>query len=446
TGWDILFFWVARMVMLGMYLTGEVPFAKVFCHSLVRDAQGRKMSKSLGNVIDPLDVIEGISLESLHDKLLDGNLDPREIAKAKKGQAMDFPNGIPDCGTDALRFALCAFTSAGRDVSMDIQRVYGYRKFCNKLWNATLFALTKLGADFVPATGTAPTGRESLAERWILHRLNCAARDTNAALAGMNFMAATTAIYSFWLYDLCDVYIEYIKPITTPEADPSARSSAQQTLYTCFDQALKILHPFMPFVTEELWQRLPRRASEASPSICIAEYPEPRSDYDNSQAEADFDLVTKFAAGGRSLAAAYKILSKATFYITNTSDASYTFTAAQVGGIATMISGCQSITALKPGESAPPGCAAAAVTDEAAVHLLVRGNPNIDQEIGKIEKKIAKVASLKEGLEKAASGPNYGRIPAAVREANAAKANSYASEIEVLQSSIETLLVLKGDE
>ncbi|KAJ2768924.1 valine--tRNA ligase [Coemansia nantahalensis] len=446
TGWDILFFWVARMVMLGMYLTGEVPFSKVYCHSLVRDAQGRKMSKSLGNVIDPIDVIEGISLEGLHGKLLDGNLDPREIAKAKKGQAMDFPNGVPECGTDALRFALCAFTSAGRDVSMDIQRVHGYRKFCNKLWNATRFALAKLGDDFVPATSTAPTGEESLADRWILHRLNCTARDTNAALATMNFMAATTAIYSFWLYDLCDVFIEYIKPITTPEADAGARNSALQTLYTCFDQALKMLHPFMPFVTEELWQRLPRRANETCPSICIAAYPEPRSDYDDSRAEADFELVTKIAGAGRSLAAAYKVLSKSTFYVTNTSDASYAFTASQVDGIATMISGCQSITALKPGEAAPAGCAASAVTDEAAVHLLVRGNPGIDQEIGKIEKKIARIAKLVEGLEKTAQGPSYDRIPVAVREANAAKATSYASEMEVLRGSIETLLVLKGDQ
>jgi valyl-tRNA synthetase len=175
TGWDILFFWVARMVMMGIKLTGQAPFNEVFCHAMIRDAHGRKMSKSLGNVIDPVDVIQGISLDELHSKLYEGNLDQREIEKAKAGQKADFPKGIPECGTDALRFALCAYTSGGnyvklfvfnsfnmlnciftimifigRDINLDILRVEGYRKFCNKLWNATRFALLKLGDDFKP--------------------------------------------------------------------------------------------------------------------------------------------------------------------------------------------------------------------------------------------------------------------------------------------------------
>ncbi|KAJ2777764.1 valine--tRNA ligase [Coemansia javaensis] len=444
TGWDILFFWVARMVMLGIYLTGEVPFPKVFCHALIRDAQGRKMSKSLGNVIDPIDVIEGATLQSLHDKLAEGNLDPKEIAKATKGQAMDFPNGIPDCGTDALRFALCAYTSSGRSVNLDIQRVHGYRKFCNKVWNATRFALLKLGPDFVPRADAAPSGRESLAERWILHRLGCAARDTSAALAGMDFMPATTAVHGFWLYELCDVFIEYIKPITTPDADPATRESALQTLYTCFDQGLRLLHPFMPFVTEELWQRLPRRASESAPSICVAAFPEPRADYEDARAEADFELVKGIAAAGRSLAASYKVISKSTLYIANATDEGHAFAAAQADGIATMIAGCESITALRPGEAVPAGCAALPVNDQIAVHLLVRGRVDFGQEIGKVEKKIAKLAKLKEGVEKIAGSPGYEKVPPAVREANAAKVAGYSAEMEVLRSSIEALLVLKG--
>ena len=132
------------MVMMGIKLTGKVPFSEVFCHAMVRDAHGRKMSKSLGNVIDPIDVIQGVSLDALHKQLEMGNLDPREIVKAKEGQKRDFPKGIPECGADALRFTLAAYTSAGRDINLDILRVDGYRKFCNKLWNATRFALMKL--------------------------------------------------------------------------------------------------------------------------------------------------------------------------------------------------------------------------------------------------------------------------------------------------------------
>jgi valyl-tRNA synthetase len=207
TGWDILFFWVARMVMFGIKLTGQVPFAEVFCHAMIRDAHGRKMSKSLGNVIDPVDVIEGIALQGLHDKLYEGNLDPREIKTAMAGQKADYPAGIPECGTDALRFALCAYTSGGRDINLDILRVDGYRKFCNKLWNATRFAMMKLGDNFTPRPDAKLTGNESLADKWILHKLNKAAIDTNKALEERNFMAATNVVYNFWIYELCDVFI-----------------------------------------------------------------------------------------------------------------------------------------------------------------------------------------------------------------------------------------------
>ena len=144
TGHDILFFWVARMVFFGQKLTGRLPFTEVYLHAMVRDAHGRKMSKSLGNVIDPLDVIYGIDLEGLMSQLDGSNLDPAEIGRAKEGQKQDYPQGIPECGTDALRFALCQYTAQGRDINLDVKRVQGYRFFCNKLWNATRFALTYL--------------------------------------------------------------------------------------------------------------------------------------------------------------------------------------------------------------------------------------------------------------------------------------------------------------
>ena len=150
TGWDILFFWVARMVMLGLKLTDQMPFREVYCHAMIRDAHGRKMSKSLGNVIDPLDVIQGLPLEKLHAKLYEGNLDEKEILKAIAGQKKDFPKGIPQCGTDALRFALCAYSGGGRDINLEILRVEGYRKFCNKIFNATKFAMLKLDESFRP--------------------------------------------------------------------------------------------------------------------------------------------------------------------------------------------------------------------------------------------------------------------------------------------------------
>lgn len=183
-----------------------VVFREVYLHPIVRDAHGRKMSKSLGNVIDPMDVIYGITLEDLHKQLVDSNLDPKEVDKAKVGQKQDYPEGIPECGTDALRFALCAMCQ-GRDINLDILRVQGYRFFCNKIWNATKFALNCLGSDYEPPNDEGLIGGESLMDRWMLSRLAAAVSDANKGFENYEFTLVTTSIYNLWLYDLCDVYL-----------------------------------------------------------------------------------------------------------------------------------------------------------------------------------------------------------------------------------------------
>ena len=290
TGWDILFFWVARMVMLGLKHTGDVPFTEVFCHALVRDAHGRKMSKSLGNVIDPIDVINGISLDALHEKLMTGNLDPKEIKRAKASQKEDFPKGIPQCGTDALRFGLCAYTTGGRDLNLDILRIEGYRKFCNKIYQATKFALLRLGDDYKPLPTECKTGNESLVENWIIHKMNNCAKNINAHLEARNFLEATNDIYQFWLTELCDVYIENSK-VYILEGTPEERLSNQHTLYLCLDSALRMISPFMPFITEELWQRLPKRESVNVETIIRAEYPLYRKDFDDEESFENYNVV-----------------------------------------------------------------------------------------------------------------------------------------------------------
>lgn len=183
-----------------------VFYREVYLHPIVRDAHGRKMSKSLGNVIDPMDVINGISLENLHLQLYESNLDPKEIEKAKAGQKQDYPDGIPECGTDALRFALCAMCT-GRDINLDILRVQGYRFFCNKIWNATKFALTYFSNDFEAPIGSDLLGIESNLDLWMLSKLSAAIADANKGFSTYEFPLTTTAIYNVWLYDLCDVYL-----------------------------------------------------------------------------------------------------------------------------------------------------------------------------------------------------------------------------------------------
>lgn len=310
TGWDIMFFWVCRMVMFGVKLTGKVPFTEVYCHSLVRDSDGRKMSKSLGNVIDPQDVIEGIALEDLHQKLIGGNLAPSEVEKAKKYQKAAFPDGIPQCGTDALRFSLISYTTGGGDIAFDIKVIYGYRKFCNKIYQASKYVLGKLEADFVPQKTRDITGKESLAEKWILHKLNTAAKEINEALAKREFSQSTTIVYQYWYNHLCDVYIENSKAIIQ-DGTEEEKISAINTLYTALEGALTMIHPFMPFLTEELWQRLPRRPEDKTPSIVKAKYPVYDAAMDNPQAEEAYELVLGVSRGIRSLMAEYSLKDEA---------------------------------------------------------------------------------------------------------------------------------------
>ncbi|OTF82634.1 valine-tRNA ligase-like protein, partial [Euroglyphus maynei] len=270
TGQDILFFWVARMVMMSLLLNDKLPFETVYLHPIIRDAHGRKMSKSLGNVIDPLHVINGITLKELHQTVYNSNLNESEVSRAKAGQKADFPRGIPECGTDALRFGLLAYTSQGRDINLDIKRIEAYRNFCNKLWNAIKFTLLYLKQDFRPLSDKCPlTGDESLMDRWILSCVNQASQSIDTAFEEYRFADITQILYDFWLYKFCNTYLECIKPVFQSEAEnPSAAEAARQTLYTVMDIGLRLLHPLMPFITEELFQRLPRRPDFDPISLC----------------------------------------------------------------------------------------------------------------------------------------------------------------------------------
>ncbi|KAK7696379.1 hypothetical protein QCA50_001033 [Cerrena zonata] len=426
TGWDILFFWVARMVLLGIHLTGKMPFEEVFCHAMIRDAHGRKMSKSLGNVIDPVDVIQGLDLESLHAKLYEGNLDEKEIAKAKSGQKKDFPKGIPQCGTDALRFSLCAYQAFGRDINLDIQVVEGYRKFCNKIFNATKFAMLRLGDNFVPEPVAKPTGNESLVEKWILHKLNLATIEVNRRLTERSFQLSTRAIHSYWLYELCDVYIEAMKWMVDDAAPEPIKNSARQTLYTCLDHGLRLLHPFMPFVTEELWQRLPRRPDDPTPSIMVSSYP-----------VADSAFV-------RSLAASYSLLNDIQLFFRASSDNDAVLFESQLPSITSLVKGCKSAKVVRTLEEVPEGCGSLVVSPNVIVHVLVRGLVDLDAEIGKCDKKLQFAQLNLDKILKLESQKDYEQnVPEDSRLATAEKRKTFETDIANLQLSKEMFAKLK---
>lgn len=268
TGSDLLFFWVARMAMLGQELTGRLPFSQVLLHSLVRDAAGRKMSKSLGNVIDPRDVIGGASLQELQEKLHRTILDPHELAVASEGQKRQFPHGIPECGTDALRLALCSHNVHGDDIRLDVASVLNQRHFCNKVWNAVKFVLAALGPHFTPQP-PEETSPHAPMDRWVLSRLARAVGDFGRRMEALEVHGATAAAQHFWLRSFCDVYLEAIKPsLRRPDPDPTTL----QTLLSCAELGLRLLAPLSPFLAEELWHRLPR-APPAPPTLCLAPFP-----------------------------------------------------------------------------------------------------------------------------------------------------------------------------
>lgn len=239
TGWDILFFWVARMIMFSLKLTGKIPFSEVYCHSLIRDSEGRKMSKSLGNVIDPVDIMDGIALQTLHDKLKVGNLDPKEVKMAEKYQKTAFPQGIPECGADALRFTLIQYTTGGGDIAFDIKVMHAYRRFANKVWQSTKYVLGVLGTNFKPGKKNTLTGGESAGDLWILHRLSETAKAVNNALAAREFADSTKSIYAFYYDQLCDTFIEFSKAELRDH--PEREVAIKNALYNALEGGLLLV-------------------------------------------------------------------------------------------------------------------------------------------------------------------------------------------------------------
>ncbi|XP_048472476.1 valine--tRNA ligase, mitochondrial [Rhincodon typus] len=371
TGSDLIFFWVARMVMLGQPLTGEVPFRQVLFHSMVRDSHGRKMSKSLGNVIDPLDVIGGVSPQRLHEKLQEGNLDPREYRVAQEGQKRDFPHGIPECGTDALRFALSSYKCQGDDVNVDVVTFVSSRRFCNKIWNAMKFTFAALPTGFQPLP--LPTVRPDAAiDRWILSRLLRAVSGCDRGFREYNLQAVTSAIHRFWLHELCDVYLECVKPVLQC-GEPCHQDTVRQVLYVCTEQALLLLSPFMPFLTEELWQRLPCRQQPREPSICVSRYPTLTQlpDWDDPGAESDFLLTQEVIRGVRAIRAEYR-LTKARPHLYVCCEQSARDRLVPFLGPLRTLSRSGSVELLIPGEAVPAGCAVAVINQHCQVHLHLK--------------------------------------------------------------------------
>ena len=302
TGFDIIFFWVARMIMMGLKFMGDVPFKEIYIHGLVRDSDGQKMSKSKGNVIDPLDVIDGIDLEALVTKRTTGLMQPKMAAKIEKSTRKHFPEGIPAYGTDALRFTFATMATQGRDIRFDIARIEGYRNFCNKIWNATRYVMMNVEAQSIDINnGDKKFG---LTERWINTKLSEVIAATHEGIRTYRFDLASQALYEFTWDQYCDWYLELSK--TTLNSDETSEAEKRGTLFTLLnvlETLLRTLHPFMPFITEELWHRVAPLIEKQGESIMLESFPKQDDLESDADSAEQIEWIKLFILGVRRIRA-----------------------------------------------------------------------------------------------------------------------------------------------
>ena len=410
TGFDIIFFWVARMIMATDNLTGKIPFKDVYFTGLIRDGQGQKMSKSKGNVLDPLDIIDGISIDDLVAKRTGGLMQPKMVEKIEKATRREFPDGIAAHGADALRFTIAALATHGRDIKFDMNRAEGYKNFCNKLWNASRFALMNTeGAAFsgVPAPRTD-------AERWILARLAATTAEAQGHFAAYRFDLLAQCLYEFAWNAFCDWFLELSKPALSG-SDAADAESTRHTLLYVLEALLRLLHPLTPFITEQLWQQLAPRLGLAETTLSLRPYPtaaEFQGDF--AQAEADVEWLKAVISAVRRVRSELNVAPSR--LVPLRLQAGQQQDRARVERFTASLSfllKLDSVQWLGEGESAPP--AAAAIVGELKLLVPLEGLVDLDAERTRLDKEIKRVEGEQEKSEtKLARFTD--KVPAAVVE------------------------------
>ncbi|MBI2390298.1 MAG: valine--tRNA ligase [Deltaproteobacteria bacterium] len=420
TGFDILFFWVARMMMMGIHFMGDVPFRKIYLHGMVTDEKGDKMSKVKGNVIDPLDVVYGIELEPLVSKIKDGGATDAALKTARN----TYPEGIPAYGADALRWTLSTYPPQQRKIPLSIKRIEGGRFLCNKLWNATRFALPMLGV--VGARGVAhesegnehdkiaqadldaPPAPQTLADRWILSRLSATAAAVQQGIDEFRLDDSTSALYRFFWNELCDWYLELVKPVLSPregapKVDADAARVTRATLARSLEATLRLMHPFIPFVSEELWQKLPK-PSDRPGSIVTAPWPTPGAR--DEAAERDMAALQGAIGAVRTIRTEHEISPAASVHVRLCTDNAELRALLQREEIA-----IRTLAKVDPleivGSGTRPAGFATSSAGEIEVQVLLKGLVDAAHETARIERELKRIDKDLQGMEKKLSQPAF---------------------------------------
>ena len=436
TGFDIIFFWVARMIMMTDRLVGRVPFRDVYITGLVRDAHGQKMSKSKGNVLDPLDIIDGISADALVAKRTSGLMKPQDAPKIEKATRKEFPDGINAHGADALRFTMAALAGPGRDIKFDLARAEGYKNFCNKLWNATRFALMNIPENFLPphAGGDARRAERGKlspvtdAEKWILAQLDRTTAEAAAHFAEYRFDLLAQCLYEFAWNQFCDWFVELAKPALNGD-DAEAADSTRHTLLHVLDALLRLLHPLIPFVTEELWQAVAPKLGKSG-SIMVQPYPQ-AGDIDvaaYTQADADIEWLKAMVSAVRRIRSELGVSpAKQVSLLVRGGNADDASRIARFDAQLRFLCRLERIETL----AGEPPAAAPAVVGDLQLFVPLQGLVDLDAERVRLDKEIAKVASEKEKSEAKLAKFGAG-VPAAVVEQERARLADWSAKLEAL--------------
>ncbi|MCO7232448.1 MULTISPECIES: valine--tRNA ligase [unclassified Cobetia] len=435
TGFDIIFFWVARMIMFTLKFKGEVPFRKVYVHGLVRDSLGQKMSKSKGNVLDPIDLIDGIGIEELVEKRTGNMMQPKKAKAIAKATRNEFPEGIEPHGTDALRYTLLSLASTGRDVKFDMGRLDGYRNFCNKLWNAARYVL--MNAEDQDCGVNDEAVELSLADRWIIARLQQTEQQVTRALEEFRFDHASQALYEFIWNEYCDWYLELSKPVLWDDnASIEAKRGTRRTLVRALETILRLIHPMMPFISEEIWQRIAPHAGKPveGESIMSQAWPQAEADRIDEQAIRDIEWLKGIIIAIRNVRGELNLSPAKPLEVFLQNGAAGDAERLEANRLfLSKLARLESITFLAAGDEAP--MSAIQRVGELEVLVPMAGLIDKEAELKRIDKEHEKQQKVITGLENKLGNEKFvGRAPADVVEKERAKLADAQAELALLES------------